>query len=288
MLRFVTNPYVGFQSYDVLDGCRQNLLTLRRESVLSINLRGTGTKRSPRHDLRLLRVPIRAGIFESLPVRTDLSRAPHISLTATVRLRRKELVNLEDQLLKTIGVLSSLAGQKVTLQLVSNDVDPGTQIGKRSQESLLRGSPEHATISATEMEYTAEFVVSQDFGLPGAIIVVNGHQTEFFLETICLDGLPNGKVFFPCYSWVHPKHENPEPRLFFSNQVYMPSATPPGLKELREQELLSLRGNGKGTRVFHDRIYDYALYNDLGNPDKGEKLVRKTLGNSKELPYPRR
>ena len=67
----------------------------------------------------------------------------------------------------------------------------------------------------------------------------------------------------------------------------MPSETPEGLKELREKELKELRGNGKGIRKSSDRVYDYATYNDLGNPDKGPEFVRPMLGG-KKMPYPRR
>lgn len=70
-------------------------------------------------------------------------------------------------------------------------------------------------------------------------------------------------------------------------QPYLPSETPPGLKELRERELEELRGDGTGERKLTDRIYDYDTYNDLGNPDKGFEHARPVVGGEK-MPYPRR
>lgn len=67
----------------------------------------------------------------------------------------------------------------------------------------------------------------------------------------------------------------------------MPSETPEGLKRFRESELMKKRGDGTGERKHKDRIYDYDVYNDLGNPDKDSKLARPILGG-KEHPYPRR
>ena len=56
---------------------------------------------------------------------------------------------------------------------------------------------------------------------------------------------------------------------------------------MRETELTNLRGNGTGERQSYDRIYDYDVYNDLGDPDKNEDLKRPVLGGSIH-PYPRR
>ena len=70
-------------------------------------------------------------------------------------------------------------------------------------------------------------------------------------------------------------------------QSYLPSQTPSGLAKLREEELVTLRGNGQGERKSFERIYDYDVYNDLGDPDKDLKLKRPVLGG-KEFPCPRR
>ena len=67
----------------------------------------------------------------------------------------------------------------------------------------------------------------------------------------------------------------------------MPSQTPPGLRDLRSKDLSSIRGNGRGERKPYDRIYDYDVYNDLGNPDKSKDLARPVLG-VENRPYPRR
>ena len=71
-------------------------------------------------------------------------------------------------------------------------------------------------------------------------------------------------------------------------QSYLPDETTLGLVPLRNAELVRLRGNGTGQRNTWERIYDYDVYNDLGDPDTKKELERKVLGGSQELPYPRR
>jgi lipoxygenase len=71
-------------------------------------------------------------------------------------------------------------------------------------------------------------------------------------------------------------------------QSYLPLETPAGLSELRKKELETLRGDGRGERMFFERVYDYDVYNDLGDPDRNVVHHRPVIGGSAEFPYPRR
>ncbi|MCI42785.1 lipoxygenase, partial [Trifolium medium] len=70
-------------------------------------------------------------------------------------------------------------------------------------------------------------------------------------------------------------------------QTYLPSEMPAPLLYYRYEELKTLRGDGTGERKVWERIYDYDVYNDLGEPDKNAALARPVLGGSSTLPYPR-
>lgn len=162
---------------------------------------------------------------------------------------------------------------------------------KKSKRSALVGWFEKKDVKAERVVYTADFTVDASFGEPGAVTVLNRHHREFFIESIVVEGFPSGPTHFTCNSWVQPTRVDRDPRVFFTNKPYLPADTPPGLQELRRQELAVLRGEASaaaaGERKLTDRVWDYDVYNDLGNPDKGVEFARPVLGGEK-LPYPRR
>uniref|UniRef100_A0A2N9GU16 Lipoxygenase n=1 Tax=Fagus sylvatica TaxID=28930 RepID=A0A2N9GU16_FAGSY len=155
------------------------------------------------------------------------------------------------------------------------------------EKETIKGYAHRTSQEKDVVKYESSFEVPIDFGEVGAIFVENEHHTEMYLQDIVLDGFANGPVHVNCNSWVHSKYDNPQKRVFFSNKSYLPSETPSGLLRLREEELEILRGNGQGERKSFERVYDYDVYNDIGNPDSNIDLKRPVLGG-KEHPYPRR
>eukprot|EP00250_Pteridium_aquilinum_P005211 c15342_g1_i1 orf=435-2912(+) len=187
----------------------------------------------------------------------------------------------------TSHMYNELWGDTVKLHLVSLELNPGTEEPKVSAESKLRlwgGKGED-----TDSLLTISFKVDKDFGTPAAVLLQSFYTNEFYLKSITLQ-MPDGtSLYFPCHTWINNSKLNfDKPRVFFSNQPYLPSETPVALAKLREDELLAIRGDGEGERLYGERIYDYDVYNDLSNPDKNSNLARPILGGSSQHPYPRR
>ncbi|TMW97077.1 hypothetical protein EJD97_006269 [Solanum chilense] len=205
---------------------------------------------------------------------------------AVVTLRKKMKEKISDKIEDQWESLMNGIGRGILIQLISQDIDPVTKSGKFA-ESYVRGWLSKPSDHPHIVEYAANLTVPHDFGRPGAIIITNLLDKEIHLVQIVVHGFDEGPVFFSVNTWIHSQKDNPESRIIFQNQAYLPSQTPPGIKDLRREDLLSIRGNGKGERKLHERIYDYDVYNDLGNPDKSEDLARPLIGG-KEKPYPRR
>nr|DAD30625.1 TPA_asm: hypothetical protein HUJ06_009476 [Nelumbo nucifera] len=209
-----------------------------------------------------------------------------IDVRAAITIRKKMKEGLVDKIADRWESFMNGIGQGIIIQMVSEEIDPETNSGK-IVESPARGWLPKPSNRSYILEYAANFTVPSDFGCPGAVLITNLHAKEFYLMEIVIHGFSEGPIFFPANSWIHSQKDNPESRIIFRNQAYLPSQTPAGLKDLRCQDLLSIRGNGKGERKPFERIFDYAPYNDLGNPDKDEDLARPVLAGE-ERPYPRR
>uniref|UniRef100_A0ACD5V7K9 Uncharacterized protein n=1 Tax=Avena sativa TaxID=4498 RepID=A0ACD5V7K9_AVESA len=178
--------------------------------------------------------------------------------------------------------IQDLFGKTLLLELVSSELDPRTGRERETVKGFAHMTP-------TDGTYEAKMTVPASFGPVGAVLMENEHHREMFIKDMKLitGGDESTATTFDVSSWVHSKFDDPEPRVFFTLRSYLPSETPPGIEALRKKELATLRGDGQGERKFHERVYDYDTYNDLGDPDRNIDHKRPVLG-SKEYPYPRR
>ncbi|XP_027107692.1 probable linoleate 9S-lipoxygenase 5 [Coffea arabica] len=213
-------------------------------------------------------------------------------IKGTVVLMKKNVLDFTDFNASIADEVHELLGKKVSLQLVSSvngDPEKGLQ-GKLGSPAYLEGwiTTNHR-LTVGESVFNITFDWEEEVEVPGAFIIQNHHHSEFFLKTVTLEDVPgHGRIHFVCNSWVYPAKKYNQNRIFFSNQAYLPSDTPEPLRRYREEELLTLRGDGTGELQEWDRVYDYAYYNDLADPDKGSDYERPVLGGSTEYPYPRR
>ncbi|KOM30093.1 hypothetical protein LR48_Vigan878s001100 [Vigna angularis] len=186
-----------------------------------------------------------------------------------------------------IDAATAFLGRNVSMQLISATQTHGGK-GKVGEEAYLNSHlPTLPTLGARQDAFSIYFEWESDFGIPGAFYIKNFKTDEFFLVSVTLEDIPNhGSIRFVCNSWVYNFKSYKKDRIFFVNNTYVPSATPAPLLKYRQEELETLRGDGTGKRKEQDRIYDYDVYNDIGNPDGGEP--RPILGGSSNYPYPRR
>ncbi|MCH79450.1 lipoxygenase, partial [Trifolium medium] len=151
-----------------------------------------------------------------------------------------------------IDTATSFLGRNVALKLISATVADGSGKGKVGKQTFLEGLLSSIpTLGDKQSAYDIHFEWNSDMGIPGAFYIENFLQHEFFL-------------------------------------TYLPSDIPAPLVYYIEEEFKTLRGDGKGERKEWERVYDYNVYNDLGDPDSKATLARPVLGGSSTLPYPRR
>ncbi|KAK8967429.1 putative lipoxygenase 5 [Platanthera guangdongensis] len=275
--RHLQKTFLSTQTSVFLAGGQQS------HSLLHLKQRNTASSKAWRSHVTAAMIVERPAA--STPVETE--KPAKLKVRAAVTVRRKRKQSMREKIETQLDAFADRIGQNILFQLIGTEIDPRTKRAKTSKETALKDWYRKKDLKTEKVVYTAEFTVDSGFGEPGAIAVLNKHHKEFYLESIVVEGFPCGPVLFTCDSWVQSLKDQPKQRIFFANKPYLPSETPMALRELRERELKEMRGDGKGERKLCDRIYDFAVYNDLGNPDKGLGFARPVLGGD-ERPYPRR
>ena len=77
-----------------------------------------------------------------------------------------------------------------------------------------------SSLTTGDSAFKVTFDWNEDIGIPGAFIIRNNHQYEFYLKTLTLEDVPgHGRVHFVCNSWVYPAKRYKKDRVFFTNKV---------------------------------------------------------------------
>nr|XP_007135512.1 hypothetical protein PHAVU_010G135500g [Phaseolus vulgaris]ESW07506.1 hypothetical protein PHAVU_010G135500g [Phaseolus vulgaris] len=191
---------------------------------------------------------------------------------------------------QAVDTATAILARNVSFKLISATSTDANGNGKVGKETYLeKHVPTLPTFGNRRDAFNVHFEWDANFGIPGAFYIRNFMNDEFFLVSVTLEDIPNhATIHFVCNSWVYNFKKYKKDRIFFVNNTYLPSATPPPLVKYRKEELEVLRGDGTGVRMEWERIYDYDVYNDLGNPDSDKTLARPVLGGSSTYPYPRR
>ncbi|XP_058743502.1 linoleate 9S-lipoxygenase-like [Vicia villosa] len=189
-----------------------------------------------------------------------------------------------------VDTTTTFLSSSLALKLISATRADGNGKGKVGKKTFLKGPlTSIPTLKEKQFAFSIHFEWDHNMGIPGAFYIENFTHDEVFLVSLTLEDVSNhGTINFVCNSWVYNAQKYKSERIFFANKTYLPSETPSPLVHYIQEELKTLRGDGSGERKEWDRIYDYDVYNDLGQPDRHATLARPVLGGSTTLPYPRR
>ncbi|KAK6232449.1 hypothetical protein SCA6_002522 [Theobroma cacao] len=183
-------------------------------------------------------------------------------------LRDKAVVTVE-QIIGCKGLWDFLhsPAKLILLELVSAELDPSKEkVEETGLEKDTIKAYAHGVKEGGNVKYEAEFKGGKILGR---------------LVRLLLRMSTTKKYFWRKYSLLVSQ------RVRLLSSSYLPSQTPSGLRALRKEELKVLRGNGKGERKWFERVYDYDVCNDIGDPDCDPSKTRPVLGG-KGLPYLRR
>uniref|UniRef100_M8BF56 Lipoxygenase n=1 Tax=Aegilops tauschii TaxID=37682 RepID=M8BF56_AEGTA len=217
-----------------------------------------------------------------------------VALRAALTVRRKQKEDLKEAVAGHLDALWDMVGRGVVLELISTKIDPN-QIGRwqpepgpgdadgRSNNGVFVNCETVIFAATSTATRDAHGPVSPSAGTRKAVRSGGASIKDWCAKR----GGKGEHVVYTAEFTTTGELPGDANRVFFSNKPYLPSQTPPGLREIREKVLRDLRGDGTGVRKISDQIYDYAMYNDLGNPDRGKEFIRPILGGDK-IPYPRR
>uniref|UniRef100_A0A0E0JB63 Lipoxygenase domain-containing protein n=1 Tax=Oryza nivara TaxID=4536 RepID=A0A0E0JB63_ORYNI len=144
-------------------------------------------------------------------------------------------------------------------------------------------------------DVTGSFIYESSFGVRSSFGAIEVYISD--IEVHLHGGHHHSSaVTFQCNSWI--ACNNPDDHRFFfplkaTYSLPYRHHRSIGCKlvtliiNLRKEELKAIRGNGRGERKEWERVYDYDVYNDLGDPDNDPATRRPVLGG-RERPYPRR
>ncbi|URE48432.1 hypothetical protein MUK42_07522 [Musa troglodytarum] len=270
-------------SRSVLLGSKQNKLCFASPALLAQRRRG----RLPSVK-KAAATPVVATISEDVVKLVAGKQQEKLKVRAALTVRRKLKEDLKEVIVNQLDAMSDKIGRNVVLELISTEINPRTKKPKKSGETVIKDWYEKKNVKGERVVYTAEFDVDSAFGEPGAITVGQPPPEGVLPRGHRHRGVRVRAGAFPL-QLLGPIHQGPshQANLLQQQAISAIGDAVAGLKELRKKELNELRGDGNGVRKRSDRIYDYATYNDLGNPDRGIEFARPTLGG-KKIPYPRR
>jgi len=92
--------------------------------------------------------------------------------------------------------------------------------GKLGKPANLDWSTTSKPLSTGESTFKVTFDWDEEIGTPGAFLIRNNHDNEFYLKSLTLEGVPGqDAIHFVCNSWVYPAKKYEKDRIFFSNKV---------------------------------------------------------------------
>ncbi|KAK9919840.1 hypothetical protein M0R45_028415 [Rubus argutus] len=139
-------------------------------------------------------------------------------IKGSVVLMRKNALDFNDFTSSALDTVSEFLGGGISVQLVS-----ATNADQSANGRAKLGKPAYlenwmfslVPLTAGDSAFGVNMEWDDQIGVPGAILVKNNHETEFFLKSVILEDVPGvGRMHFVCNSWVYPARRYKRDRIF--------------------------------------------------------------------------